>query len=98
MTNKPNELKLTIGRIVNVAKETDQKVLLLTNDSRDIFKLTISGNSQIDIQKIDKQQDSNSHEQLSFIYYEQNYKYPFAVNANRKFVALGRKNGEMFVW
>lgn len=37
-------------------------------------------------------------DKLIACYPEQNYKFPLLVNCNRRFVALGRKNGDIYMW
>jgi hypothetical protein len=58
----------------------------------------INGVNQIDVQKVDKQQDNNFYQKLSIYYPEQNYKHPLVVCSNKRLVAFGRKNGDIQVW
>jgi hypothetical protein len=89
--------KLTVGKGLSLIKESDQRSFLLITEVKEIFKLVLNGTSQMDIQKIDKQQES-LFQKLSLYYPEQNYKYPLIVCPNRRIVALGRKNGDILLW
>jgi hypothetical protein len=57
----------------------------------------LNGSNQLDVQKVDKQQE-NAFQRLSLYYPEQNYKHPLVVCPSRRLVALGRKNGDIFLW
>jgi hypothetical protein len=89
---------LAIGKSLSLAKENDQRCFLLINEVKEIFKLTLNGTSQIDIQKVDKQQENSLYQKISIYYPEQNYKYPLVVCSNKRMVALGRKNGDILLW
>jgi hypothetical protein len=62
-----------------------------------LCKINLNGFNQIEIGKVEKQTEP-LFDNLGAYYPDQNYKFPLLVSSNRRFVALGRKSGDIYIW